>query len=188
MSVVAAFLAATLAVDGGVAWKSVDGGNFTVSFPADPTPSERNDATQVGNIKSTVWDLKLEHETFTLSIAEYAPEVVKKLSPAQMIEGARDGAIANAGGSLEKDQVVFLTEGKKKWPGREFTMRPPGAPDAGTQVWSVSCRMYLVDNRLFALIYTHDQTLNDADFAKFADSLSLRPAPSSKPVAEKKKK
>ncbi len=151
-------------------WKSLETPDFSVSFPGEVKRSERSDDTQAGSVKTQIWSVDLEHQSFTFAVSEYAPEQLKKSSPATMLEFARDGAMANVGGTLDKDAPTTLDSGepKKKWPGREFSFHT----EKGLQFNS---RAFLVSNRLFSLLVVHDGTVKDsADFVRFADSLKLK--------------
>lgn len=162
-------------------WKPFDGGEYTISFPGTPTTSTRADDTQIGQVKSNVATLELDHQSFTVAITEYPLDLVKKSVPSKMLEGARDGAVANVGGTLDKDFGVFLDSGepKKKWPGREFTLHTGKA--------AMASRVFLVNNKLYSLLMVRDETVkDDADFAKFADSLKLKgPEKPEKPAKKK---
>jgi hypothetical protein len=163
-------------------WKPFDGGEYTVNFPGAPKTSQREDETQIGKVVSTVAAVELEHEAFTVSVTVYPPDLVKKSVPAKMLEGARDGAVANVAGTLDKDFGVFLDSGeaKKKWPGREFTLHT-------TQGMAMTSRVYLVNNKLYTLLLVRDSTVkDDSEFEKFADSLKLKvAAPEKSEKAEK---
>ena len=92
--------------------------------------------------------------------------------PSKVLEGARDGAMANVNGTVEKDFSVFLDSGlpKKKYPGREFD----GSTTSGLKL---AARLFLVDDRLYQLISVSPKaTFNAADFKKFADSFKLKAA------------
>jgi hypothetical protein len=162
-------------------WKPFNGGEYSISFPGTPTTSSRTDQTGIGPVKSSVVTVELPHQSFTLAITEYPLDLVKKSQPAKMLEGARDGAVANVQGTLDKDIAVQLDSGdpKKKWPGREFT--------AHTSKAVMASRLYLVNNKLYSLLLVRDQTVtDDADFTRFADSLKLKgPEKPEKPSKKK---
>jgi len=181
LSSFSAFAADAKAVDGGLVWKAFDGGTYSASFPGEVTSAEHTDETQSGPVKSLSYTCTLPHEVFHLSIAEYPVELLKKAVPAQMLEGARDGAVANMAGVLEKDVAVFVDSGeaKKKWPGREFTFHMDRSDGDGgvTRAW-MDVHMFMVDNKLYSSLLSRDATVkDDADFVKFVDGLKLkRPA------------
>ena len=165
-------------------WKPFDTAEFTASFHGEVKTSSRTDDTQIGQVKSSVYSFENDHEAFTLSITDYPPELVSKSLPTKMLEGARDGAVANVGGTLDKDIGIFIDSGlpKKKWPGREFTLHTG-------QGLMMNSRVYLVANKLFTLLMVRDGTVkDDADFVKFAESLKLKPPPAAPAPAKAPKK
>lgn len=165
-------LAAPAAFAQPVAWKTVDAPTFTVELPGAAEMKEGVEKTQAGDVKTTTWGLQTDAAFYAVSIADYPPGMMGAAVPSKVLEGARDGAMANVNGTVEKDFSVFLDSGlpKKKYPGREFD----GSTTSGLKL---AARLFLVDDRLYQLISVSPKaTFNAADFKKFADSFKLKAA------------
>lgn len=184
-SVLALMLAAPAAY--AAEWKPLDTRDFSVSLPGEAKMQEGVEQTEAGPVKTTTWGVQTTGTTgkegsfFAVSIADYPPGMMAKAVPSKVLEGARDGAMANVGGTVEKDVGLFLDSGlpKKKYPGREFN----GSTKSGLKL---AARLYLVDDRLYQMICVSPKaTFNDVDFKQFADSFKLKSAAT--PAAAKKK-
>ena len=154
------------------AWQSLDAPTFTVDVPGVPEMKEGVEQTKAGPVKTTTWSIKTQGAFFAVSIADYPKGAMGNAMPVKVLEGARDGAMANVGGTVEKDISVFLDSGtpKKKYPGREFD----GTTKSGLKL---AARLFLVEDRLYQLIcVTPKAGFNAADFKKFADSFKLKKA------------
>ncbi len=168
------------------AWETLDAPTFTVELPAKASMKEGEEKTAAGPVKTTTWSAQTAGAFYAVSIADYPAGMMTKAVPSKVLEGARDGAMANVGGKVEKDFAVFLDSGtpKKKYPGREFD----GTTGAGIKM---AARLFLVDDRLYQMISVSPiAAFNEADFKKFADSFKLKvvaEAPAAKPGKSKKK-
>ncbi len=158
---------------GALDWKPLDNPAFSVNLPGDAKPQDGTEQTEAGPVKTTTWGVQTPGDKgafFAVSIADYPPGMMAKAVPSKVLEGARDGAMANVGGTVEKDVGVFLDSGlpKKKYPGREFN----GNTKSGLKL---AARLYLVDDRLYQMICVSPKAaFNDADFKVFADSFKLK--------------
>ncbi len=151
-------------------WSTVDGPTFTADMPGTASVKEGTEQTAAGPVKTTTWGVQTQGAFLAISIADYPPGMMANAVPSKVLEGARDGAMANVGGTVEKDIGLFLDSGipKKKYPGREFD----GSTKSGLKL---AARLYLVDDRLYQLIcVTPKAGFNAADFKKFADSFKLK--------------
>lgn len=153
-------------------WGPVDGPTFTAEMPGTPSVKEGTEQTAAGAVKTTTWGVQTQGAFFAISIADYPPGMMANAVPSKVLEGARDGAMANVGGTVEKDIGLFLDSGipKKKYPGREFD----GSTKSGLKL---AARLYLADDRLYQLIcVTPKAQYNPEDFKRFADSFKLKKA------------
>lgn len=165
-------------------WAPVDGPTFTAEMPGTASVKEGTEQTAAGPVKTTTWGVQTNGAFFAISIADYPPGMMANAVPSKVLEGARDGAMANVGGTVEKDIGVFLDSGipKKKYPGREFD----GSTKSGLKL---AARLYLVDDRLYQLIcVTPKAGFNAADFKRFADSFKLKKGGAVPPPAKGAKK
>ena len=131
-------------------------------------------------MNTTTWSTQTAGAFYAVSIADYPKGMMKAALPSKVLEGARDGAMANVGGKVDQDFAVFLDSGtpKKKYPGREFNGNT-------TQGIKLAARLFLVDDRLYQMISVSPiAAFNAADFKKFADSFKLK-ASAQAPAAAK---
>ena len=152
-------------------WTQVTGPFFSVQMPGKPEKKDSQQEVQgVGMSKTTSYESQLRGEVqFTVGVTEFPRALIEKSIPGKMLEGSRDGVVANIGASLTSDSVVFLDSGtpKKKWPGRTFVASHPAG---GVLRQSV----FLVDTFLLQLVYVAPKAKDSAaDFEKFVGSLKL---------------
>jgi hypothetical protein len=151
-------------------WQTIDNASFSVEVPGAPKVEEGTEQTAAGAVKTTTWGVQGSSSFFAVSTADYPPGMMAAAVPSKVLEGARDGAMANVGGTVEDDIGVFLDSGlpKKKYPGREFN----GSTKSGLKL---AARLFLVDDRLYQLICVSPKaSFNADDFKKFADSFKLK--------------
>jgi hypothetical protein len=155
-----------------VAWQALETATFTIDVPGAAKMQEGIEKTQAGPVNTTTWSIQTGTAFYAVSIADYPKGMMAAAVPSKVLEGARDGAMANVGGKVDKDFTVFLESGvaKKKYPGREFD----GVTNAGVKM---AARLFLVDDRLYQMIAVSPvPQFNPEDFKKFADSFKLKPA------------
>ena len=154
------------------AWQPLDTETFAVELPGTPAMKEGVEQTKAGAVKTTTWSVQTATAFYAVSTADYPKGMMKAALPSKVLEGARDGAMANVGGKVDKDFAVFLDSGtpKLKYPGREFD----GTTAQGIKM---AARLFLVDDRLYQMISVSPIAAFNADeFAKFADSFKLKVA------------
>ncbi len=168
VSALIAILLSTLAAADG--WTKVTGSFFTVEMPGKPERKEtQQEIPGVGMTKSTFFESQLPQLQFTVGSTEFPRAMIEKSIPAKMLEGSRDGSMANIGATLTSDAVVFIDSGvpNKKWPGRTFV----GSHPSGLVVRQA---VFLVDTFLLQLVCAGEKGKDSApDFAKFLGSLKL---------------
>ena len=151
-------------------WQALDTATFTVDLPGAATMKEGVEKTKAGDVNTTTWSVQTAGAFYAVSIADYPQGMMKAALPVKVLEGARDGAMANVGGTVEKDFAVFLDSGvaKKQYPGREFN-------GTTTQGIKLAARLFLVDDRLYQMISVSPiSSFSEEDFTKFADSFKLK--------------
>lgn len=139
-------------------------GGFRVEMPGEPAREVLTVNTAIGPIELTTFALEERERAFVVSFADYPEEHVRARGPAELLDGARDGAVANLQGRL-LTELLIEHEGH---PGREFRIEVPG----GTATSQV--RMFLVENRLYQMVVVtpREQAFSE-DVARFLDSFGL---------------
>lgn len=129
--------------EGWVDFESADGG-FKAQFPKTPKTQTIPTPTPAGNIDQTMIMADDNGISYGVSFADYPEEATKATPIETMLDGARDGAVANINGTLKSEKQIKLGE----FDGRELEVT---ANAAGQDV-VVHQRMYVVNNRLYQLI------------------------------------
>jgi hypothetical protein len=146
---------------------------FEVTFFKAPKVEKGSQQTEAGPVATTTLSIEDGEAYYAAVVAEYPPALTAKAVPSKMLEGARDGAVANIGGTLGDDFVVFVDAPKGvtgKFPGRAFTAKTP-------QNMLLQCRIFLVKNRLFQLLSVVPGTVPSEKFKSFADSFKVTAVP-----------
>jgi hypothetical protein len=125
-------------------------GKFTVLLPKNPETQTSNVTSAVGEIQLVIVSATLGDSWYAAAYADYPAEALKNADSAKLLDGARDGAVANVNGKLIKEDKITL--GKAKHPGRELLIQ---APDG--KIYA-RMRMYLVGNRLYQVIVAGTET------------------------------
>ena len=162
-------------------WKEVGNDVFTAQMPGDPKVEDSAVDTEAGKMKTRTWSSQKGNAYYAIAMVGYPPDLVHKSIPSKMLEGARDGALANIQATLEKDYGVFIDSGipKKKWPGRELFANAP-------QGMRYAARLYLVDAELYQIIVVRKASEgSDEDFKKMVASFKLKPPPGAAPAKKK---
>ncbi len=142
-----------------------DGGGFTISMPGKPTESKQTYDTDGGPVEAVLYMLELDggNVAYLAGYNDFKKEQIEGRNPQDMLDGARDGAVANVNGKLVKETKITL-DGN---PGRELKVEAPGD-------MLVFARVYLVKNRLIqALVVMPKKTLKEKDVTRFLTSLAL---------------
>jgi hypothetical protein len=148
-------------------WKTLtsEKGAFTISMPGTPTESQQTYDTDAGPVTATLYMLELDggNVAYLAGFNDFDKKQVAGKDPQDMLDGARDGAVANVQGTLVKETKITL-DGN---PGREILVQAPGD-------MLVYARVYLVKNRLLqALVVMPKKTLKEGDVTKFLTSITL---------------
>lgn len=128
-------------------WGQITTPEFVIPFPADVHPTEEVLPVKSMEARTVTWRHDAEASSYQVMFAEYPQEFVKNRVPSKMLQGAREGALANSGTQLVRTFNVLLESGipGKKWPGNEFEASSPNG-------WRLRARIYLVENRLYQII------------------------------------
>jgi hypothetical protein len=149
-------------------WQSFDSdvGRFSVEFPGEPEEQSQSISTAVGSIET--WTLMVEEQGagFSVSFADYPQEIIAASETALMLDGARDGAVANISGILLEENEISL-DGH---PGREIEV------EVKEEDVVVRARFYLVENRLYVIqAISETSKVSEDDFVRFLNSFVIEP-------------
>lgn len=140
-------------------------GKFRVRFPAAPSKDTAEIPTLVGSVKQTTHSAGEGDVHFGVAYGEYPPEAMKDFDLDKGLDGARNGAINNVGGTLlAEQQITFAGQ-----PARAFQGK---ATVQGIELL-LDARVFMLDNRLYQLIVVHPSTSQNLASGKFFDSFSL---------------
>ncbi len=152
--------------EGGSEWVSVtaEDGTFSFRMPGEATRTTRHLTTPVGPVPVQVHMYQTAEESFMVNYTDYPPEVLGELSVEELLDGARDGAIASSAGMLLEHRSIDL-EGV---PGRAVRISA-----AGGEV-EVQGRFFVVDTRLYQILATTStEDATSPRVASFLDSFVL---------------
>ena len=150
-----------------IPWQPYTGpdGSFSVQMPG--TPEEQKQALYndlFGNFTAYIYAVDYDSTTYMVVFTQY-PESISAIStPFELLDNARDGAVANVQGTLVDEKVIRLGD----YPGKEITIRLPAAG------MLADVRMYVVDTRLYQVMVTSPE----ANFSQkaadtFLDSFAI---------------
>ena len=145
-------------------------GRFTVRLPGKPRETVSTNRTAVGEAKMVQYDFDGGDAYFAVVISEFPSGALGKTLPQQVLDGARDGALANVRGRAVEEFGVFLRAaagGKGAFPGRQIVAEVP--PDLVLRV-----RVFLVNDTLISLMLVQKKAVASPEtFLKMADSFKL---------------
>ena len=151
------------ASDGWIDFKSAEG-RFSAQFPMAPQTETMPTPTAIGNIDQKMFTVTKGDAYYAVAIADYPEELVKKGDTAGMLDGARDGAVSNVNGKLEKEEQVEV-EG---YPGRKIHVVAT-VQGVNLELDAVLC---LAGSRLYqAIVARPSGSVPDADVQRFVNSM-----------------
>jgi hypothetical protein len=168
LAMLAALLIAAPAVAGEPS-QLVDTAEFSVKLPAGAERSEQSLETAAGEVKLVSWTDGGGRFAVNLTYADY-PKSFADLSPDLLLDGARDGALANVKAAKTKEEKISIEAGGKKYPGRLVQgSKPEGV--------ALTVTLYMVGSRLYQLIavYPADEKPLPA-YQEMVSSFALKPA------------
>lgn len=121
-------------------------GEFSVMTPVQLQETVQTvDTPDGGQIDIHLFSAEARNAAYMITYATYPEQAIAGLDPQFLLANGRDGAVANAGGTLASDTEISL----QGYPGRE--LRIEGASEQG-QALVLHSRMYLVHSRLYQVI------------------------------------
>jgi hypothetical protein len=148
-----------------VVWQefSSPAGNFAVMMPGTPVYEKKSQATALGPIDMHMFTMDLRSAGAYIVMYSDYPEAVTKAPPDSLLDGGRNGALANTKGKLLGEQNLSLDG----FPGREITIEIPGKG-------IMKIRMYLVRQRFFQVMAMGTkEKMDHEDTGKYLTSFRL---------------
>lgn len=138
-----------------------EGAGYVVEMPSEPKISSQNVPTKLGDIKVYIAVTELGPLAFVTMFSRYPEEYVKSVSADSILEGGRNGAVANVKGKLRSETSVTIND----FPGREIVIDAPSG-----QVMML--RYFLAGTTLAQAIAGGPPGVeNNADVRRFLNSL-----------------
>jgi len=135
-------------------------GKFRAAFPSQPTVEHGTEDTDAGKAEMVTYSVVSEEEDIFLAVTvtKFPKGTVSQALPAQVLEGARDGALANVNGKLLADKSVLVDGpkggGKRFYPGRDYEA-------TGTEGVHISTRLILVEDWLYQIMFVRRAEKNE---------------------------
>jgi hypothetical protein len=148
-------------------WKtySFAADGFSASFPTDPVKQKRTVATDAGAVELRTYLAASDTVALYVGVCDYG-EAASGGDPDAILEGAKNGAVANVNAHLIDSRKVTLGI----YPGVAFEAAAEGAHFYG--------RIYLVGTTLYQAFVALQSNQPYPDTARFLDSFQLIPRPS----------
>lgn len=135
--------AGPLRAQSAASWRSFESaaGRFEIAFPGDPVTKRGRFRTDAGDVPST-WHTAGDgaEATYDVRYSDYPKAIMAKLTPAMLLDAARDGLVAQSKGRLESEKPF----GMGKVAGLDQVI-------IGEDGMRYRIRLMLVDNRLYQL-------------------------------------
>jgi hypothetical protein len=115
-------------------------GRLSVEFPGSPSTQTISAPTAIGAITAHCFTMEFSDGSFAVAYSDFPSELVQRADVNKMLDGARDGAVANVKGRLVEQSKTSL----RNAPGREFLIQINDSAYCRT-------RIYLAGNRLYQI-------------------------------------
>jgi hypothetical protein len=160
---VCAVLVATCANAQWIEFQSEEAG-FQAKFPSHPAHKSLTVKTASGPHELTTFTVSDKTITFSVTLTALPNNELESVGATVVLDGARDGAVANVQGVLLSELIIDL-DGH---PGRELTI------SAASGKAEIRQRLYLVGNRLYQLLaVTPNGESISPRVSRFFDSFKL---------------
>lgn len=141
-----------------------DKGRFSVSMPGTPQKDIKNISSSFGILKMYTFAFEKPNIAYVVVYTDYPRSVVDNKDPEIMLDGARNGAMQNAGGRLLNEEFIEFGE----YPGRELKFEVKGGRGLGRAV------ILLADTRLYQVMAIGaKQSFPSKTVQKFIDSFEM---------------
>jgi hypothetical protein len=120
-------------------------GGFSIMTPYILKETTQSLDTQAGKIEVHSFIAGQAGDSYLVGYSDYPAVAVQASDPQKILDGSRDGAVANVKGELVSEIPITLSE----YPGRDLTITVKAA---NGQELFLRGRIYLVGNRLYQII------------------------------------
>ena len=142
-------------------------GGFSIETPLDLVEASQSVPTAAGDIEIYTYTAEDDNAAYVVAYSDYPAEIVEQTDPVTILDGGRDGAVGNVGGTLVSEDQIELAGN----PGRSLVI--DAQTDDG-QAATINARIYLVENRLYqALVVVPKDGEDKVDIQGFLDSFTL---------------
>jgi hypothetical protein len=145
-------------------------GKFRAAFPAQPQVERSVEDTDAGKAQVVTYSFEKDDSYLAVSVTKFPDGTVSKALPTDVLEGARDGALANVSGKLVTDKAVMVDGPKggtkRFYPGREYEA-------TGAQDMRISVRVILAEDRLYQIMLVRMTEKNDS-FKQLVSTFALQ--------------
>jgi hypothetical protein len=139
-------------------------GAFSVLLPGTPTEQTQRLNTQVGTIDVHLFILEQDNAQYLVAYNDYPDAMAQSANADKVLDGAREGVVANVRGRLVSEQRISLAA----HPGRELHIKVPEGLQA------MRTRLFLVKQRLYQVgVLTADGETDTKDVNKYLESFKL---------------
>ncbi len=149
-----------------VTWKEFSSkeGMFSVLLPGTPTVQTQKLNTRAGVLDLYFFVVEQDGFQYLVSYNDYPEAMIREANADKVLDGARNGVVANVQGRLSSESRVWLAEN----PGRELRIKIPDGRQA------MRTRLYFVKNRLYqvGVVSSEDGSASE-DISKFLNSFKL---------------
>lgn len=141
-------------------------GGYSVEVPGRMKESSDSVSTPAGNITFNTAMVERRSSAYCAAYSDFPEFAVRGRDPKDLLNGARDGALRNIDGKLEKESWIKV-DGN---PGLEITFKSP------KKKIKAKARLILVKNRLYQILAGQSESsYSETDVDKFLNSFKLRP-------------
>ncbi len=138
-------------------------GRFTVLFPGEPERKLEQVQTPIGTLELVMYNAGSKKTGFIVGYADYPQEMIDNSSVDKMLDGARDGAVANVEGELVSEKVLDFYSNQA----REIEVK---VPKQGT----IKARLILIGNRLYQVMaISQSKSILEERSPEFFDSFKV---------------
>jgi len=135
-------------------------GAFSILLPGTPTEQ----ISTAGPIDFHFFVLEQKDITYMVGYSDYPDTLVQERTPDVMLDGTRDGAVANVQGELLSELIISLNE----YPGRELKIESHGGKV------TTKTRIFMVGHRLYqVMVATRKEKAFSENVKRFLDSFKL---------------
>lgn len=144
-----------------------EGGNFTIQTPITLAEDSQSVDTAVGPIEIHTFTAEDRNAAYVVAYSDYPAEMVDQTDPDTLLNGSRDGAVENVGGTLISEDTIDLNGN----PGRALVI---DAETGDGEEATVNANLYLFENRLYQVLVVVPKGEEDkVDVEGFLSSFSV---------------